>query len=53
MVTGPTTGYQEFELGELRVEGKAVEEVRKGEVFTTKVPVRIRPSDKLYKIVPA
>ncbi|MCC6753652.1 MAG: U32 family peptidase [Saprospiraceae bacterium] len=53
MVTGPTTGYQEFELGELRVDGKAVAEVRKGEIFTTKVPVRIRPSDKLYKIVPA
>ena len=53
MVTGPTTGYAEFTLGEMRVDNAEVAEVKKGDVFTTQLNARIRPSDKLYKIVAA
>jgi putative protease len=49
MITGPTTGYLEMKIEELRVDGKLAEKVSKGDVFTIATPERIRPSDKLYK----
>lgn len=51
MVTGPTTGYVETEIEELRVENHPVETVRKGQSFSVRIPEVIRPSDKLYKII--
>jgi len=53
IITGPTTGYIEYTIDELQVNGKIVEEVKKGEVFTVPINQRIRPSDKLYKVVAA
>lgn len=53
MITGPTTGFMQTTITELRVDDKNVERVNKGETFTIKVSERIRPSDKLYKIVDA
>jgi putative protease len=36
---------------ELMVDGKFVEEVEKGTVFSMPLSEKVRPSDKLYKIV--
>ena len=49
MITGPTTGYLEMKIEELRVDGQLTEKVIKGDTFTIATPERIRPSDKLYK----
>ena len=53
LITGPTTGVMELDAEELRVDDKIVDLVNKGEVVTFKVSDRIRPSDKLYRIVEA
>lgn len=52
MITGPTTGYVEMIVDELRVDGKSAVKAEKGEVFTLAINEKIRPSDKLYKLVP-
>lgn len=51
MITGPTTGYIEMKIEELRVDGKPIDKVVKGNVFTIMSDEKIRPSDKLYKLV--
>lgn len=53
LVTGPTTGALFSTLDEARVDLKPVEVVRKGEHFSMKFSEKIRPSDKLYKLVSA
>jgi putative protease len=52
IITGPTTGYLQMMIDELRVNGKPVEKVVKGDEFTIATPERIRQSDKLYKLIP-
>lgn len=52
MITGPTTGYLEMIIDELRVDGKPAEKAIRGDVFTLSIKDKIRPSDKLYKLVP-
>jgi U32 family peptidase len=52
MITGPTTGYVEMIVNELRVDGKPAVKAEKGDVFTLAINEKIRPSDKLYKLVP-
>ncbi len=51
LITGPTTGALFLDLEDPRVDLKPVEIVRKGEHVSFKVPEKIRPSDKLYKLV--
>jgi len=51
LVTGPTTGAKEMEVKELYVEEKNANKAQKGDSCTLKLDFRIRPSDKLYKIV--
>ncbi|BEG99785.1 peptidase U32 family protein [Bacteroides sedimenti] len=51
LVTGPTTGALFSTLEEARVDLKPVEVVHKGENFSMKFAEKIRPSDKLYKLV--
>jgi len=52
MVTGPTTGVQEFVVDELRIDdGQKVEKASKGAIISMPVGFKVRPSDKLYKIV--
>ena len=51
LVTGPTTGAQEFVVEEMMVNDKENSQGVKGDSVTLKLPFRIRPSDKLYKIV--
>lgn len=51
MITGPTTGYIEMKINELRIDGKPTDKVVKGNIFTIISDEKIRPSDKLYKLV--
>jgi putative protease len=53
MITGPTTGYIETTVTELRVDDQPAQKVSKGAVFTCPISEKIRPSDKLYKLVSA
>ena len=53
MITGPSTGVQEFVLDEMFVNDNPSEQATKGDSLTLKVPFRVRLSDKLYKIVEA
>ena len=50
LITGPTTGAEFLTLEEARVDLKPAETVKKGQHFSMKAP-KIRPSDKLYKLV--
>ncbi|MBK8698162.1 MAG: U32 family peptidase [Saprospiraceae bacterium] len=52
-ITGPTTGYIQTIVQEIRVGDKVVEKVERGDVFTIRVSEKIRPSDKLYKVLPS
>ena len=51
LITGPTTGALFLTLDEARVNLKPVQTVKKGVHVSFKVPDKIRPSDKLYKLV--
>ncbi len=53
LITGPTTGVLQHTVGYIRVNNKVVDTVQKGESFTLPLPDKIRPSDKLYKMVDA
>ena len=50
LITGPTTGAVYIELDDPRVNMESVETVRKGDRVSFKVPGKVRPSDKLYRI---
>lgn len=51
LITGPTTGALMQTIEEIRVELKPVDETVKGERFSFKVNEKIRPSDRMYKLV--
>jgi len=51
LITGPTTGALYYTLDEARVEMKPVDKVEKGVHFSIKINEKVRPSDKLYKLV--
>lgn len=53
IITGPTTGVVELTVAELRYELKSVEAVKKGQLFSMAVGMKIRRNDKLYKMVDA
>lgn len=53
LITGPTTGVVETTVDSLRVENTPVEKAKRGEECSIEIDQIIRPSDKLYKIVPA
>lgn len=48
VVTGPTTGALIFKIEELRLDVSPVESVKKGDLFSTPVPAKVRASDRLY-----
>ena len=50
LITGPTTGAMYVDLEEARVDLGAVDTVPKGVYVSFKVPGKVRPADKLYKI---
>jgi putative protease len=51
LITGPTTGAVYLNADEIRFDLKPVETASKGQRISIPVPVKIRPSDKLYKMV--
>ena len=51
LVTGPTTGAEEMQIQEMFVNDIKGESALKGDSITIPLAFRIRPSDKLYKIV--
>ena len=51
MISGPTTGLIQTTVKELRVDGKPCDVVKRGELFSMPVESKIRPSDKIYKVV--
>ena len=51
LITGPTTGAVFAVLEEARVNLKPVQTVKQGDRFSMKVEEKIRPSDKLFKLV--
>ncbi|TWO33931.1 U32 family peptidase [Seonamhaeicola sediminis] len=51
LITGPTTGVKELNVAEMLVNDKKQSSASKGDSVTIPLGFRIRPSDKLYKIV--
>lgn len=51
LIQGPTTGTQECELLQMMVNDVDAPCAKKGDVITLPLEFRIRPSDKLYKLV--
>ena len=51
MVTGPTTGYVETIVNEIRLDDSSVNGVKKGDTSSMPIAHKIRPSDKLYKLI--
>lgn len=51
LITGPTTGAVFHTVDEIRVDLKPVQETEKGDRFSIKIDTKIRPSDKLFKLV--
>lgn len=51
LITGPTTGAVMQTIEEIRVDLQPVQETVKGERFSFKVNEKVRPSDRLYKMV--
>lgn len=52
LITGPTTGAVMHTADEIRVDLQPVTEAVKGQHISIKLGEKIRPSDKLYKLVP-
>ncbi|PQL93398.1 peptidase U32 family protein [Apibacter adventoris] len=51
LIQGPTTGSQESEVASMMVDDVPAQEAKKGDILTMPVSFKVRPSDKLYKIV--
>lgn len=51
LITGPTTGVMYVTVEEIHDDNSAVETARKGTRVSFRVPDKIRPSDKLFKLV--
>lgn len=50
LIIGPTTGVVECKAENMMVNNQVVDRVSRGTVFSMKVPVKVRPSDKVYKM---
>jgi putative protease len=53
LIMGPTTGVVQTNVNEIRVDDIKTDSVRKGHTATIPLAQKIRPSDKLYKVIPA
>lgn len=51
LITGPTTGVVYLDCTEIRYDLKPVDTALKGQRVSIPVPEKVRPSDKLFKIV--
>ena len=50
-ITGPTTGIMKFDASEIRYDLKPVEKAEKGWRVSVPVPDKVRPNDKVYKLI--
>lgn len=53
VITGPTTGAVILKIDELRVDGKPAQKAVKGDAISIRVPGKIRPTDRLFRWLPA
>jgi Collagenase and related proteases len=53
LITGPTTGALYVTVDEIHDDTQAVQTAQKGTRVSIKVPEKVRPSDKLFKIIKA
>ena len=51
LITGPTTGAVTLTVDEIRVDLIAVDRATKGDRFSIKVPEKLRPSDKMFRLI--
>ena len=51
LITGPTTGVMYVDVDEIRYDLNPVQTAQKGQHVSFRVPGKIRPSDKLFKMV--
>ena len=51
LITGPTTGILKFDASEIRYDLKPVEKAEKGWRVSVPVPDKVRPNDKVYKLI--
>lgn len=51
LITGPTTGIMKFDANEIRYDLKPVEKAEKGWRVSVPVPDKVRPNDKVYKLI--
>ena len=51
LIIGPTTGVIQTFVEELRLNNVTTDTVKKGDVFTLPLNEKLRPSDRLYKLV--
>jgi UPF0176 protein len=51
LISGPTTGNQELTIEKMFVNGSEGNLAKTGDKVTMNVPFKVRPSDKLYKIL--
>jgi putative protease len=48
VITGPTTGALIVKIEEMHLDSGPTQTVRRGDLFSIKVPEKVRLSDKLY-----
>lgn len=53
LITGPTTGVIQTHVTEMRINDAPAEKARKGDAISIPLAMKIRPSDKIYKVVNA
>jgi len=51
LITGPTTGVLELQIEQMYVNDQPGTKAQKGDIVSIKIPQKIRPADKLYKLV--
>jgi putative protease len=53
LITGPTTGALYVTVDEIHDDTSSIETAQQGTRVSIKVPEKVRPSDKLFKIIKA
>ena len=51
LITGPTTGILKFDASEIRYDLQPVDKAEKGWRVSIPVPDKVRPNDKVYKLL--
>ena len=53
LITGPTTGALYVTVDEIHDDDSSIQTAQQGTRVSIKVPEKVRPSDKLFKIIPS